>query len=478
MTKQEYEKELLEVRTELIKTQYTFNKYNRPMILVLSGMDGSGKGELVNFLADVMDTRMIEVATFWQESDEEAERPYYYRFWKEMPMGGKLGIYFNGWYDRLVRKFLEDIDDISLFESKLESAADFEKMLALDGTVVVKVWAHIEKKEQKKRLDKLAKKFKDTPEIEERALWYYKKYDKVLESFNTAYRKTHSRFAPWEVIDCSDKKHREIQFLKIILNNMQRAIGDQMPKSETTNVAGLEFPDKLASVNLQVDYGDTYRKDLEELTADIKKLSWEAYDRGLSSMMVFEGWDAAGKGGCIRRLLRALDMRLASVVSIAAPTTEEISRHYLWRFWKHVPRAGRVSIFDRSWYGRVLVERIEGFAPASDWYRGYEEINSFEKHLAERGVKLMKFFLHIDSDEQLSRFQQREETPWKQHKITEEDYRNREKLQEYTDAYNEMFFKTDTRFAGWNIISANNKKFARIQVMKAVKDAYIKMLAE
>lgn len=475
MSKDEYEKRLLELRTELIRTQYKFKDYKRPMILVLTGLDGAGKGDMVNALADVMDSRLLEVATFWQETDEEAERPYYFRFWNSMPMGGKLGVYFNGWYERTIRKYIDGDDTENIFLDKMKNAEKFEKMLALDGTVIVKAWAHISKKEQKKRHEKLANKFDNVPEITERANWYYAKYDKIVASAEMAYKTTHTEFAPWEIIDCSDKRYSQIRFLQIILDSMKKALEDKMPKGGTTPTDLITFPDVLGSTDLNKT-AENYKDELKELVTDIKPLAWEAYEKGISSMLVFEGWDAAGKGGCIRRLLRAVDLRLSKVISIAAPTQEELSRHYLWRFWRQVPRAGYMSIFDRSWYGRVLVERIEGYAKPEEWFRSYDEINDFEEHLAERGVMLIKFFLHISSEEQLARFEQREDIPWKQHKITEEDYRNRDRTPEYIDAYNEMFFKTNTKNAPWVVIPANDKKYARLEVLKTVNKTLEKML--
>lgn len=477
ISKETYETELQRLRTELIDAQYEFKKYKRPMIVILTGLDGSGKGDLVNFMADIMDTRLLETSTFWQETDEERERPYYFRFWNAMPMGGKLGIYFNGWYDRAIKSYLDGTDSADTFEKKLEEAADIEKMLALDGTVIVKMWAHISKKEQKKRHEKLASKVKQSKEITERAQWFYSNYDKIVGCAESAYKATHTEFAPWEIIDCSDRRTREIQFLQGVLTHMRRALDGQMPKSRTDNITGLTFPNILDSLKPEKEIENkAYRQELDTLITELRPMAWEAYKKGLSSMIVFEGWDAAGKGGCIRRLLRAFDMRLSKVTSIAAPTSEEISRHYLWRFWRQVPRAGHISIFDRSWYGRVLVERLENITAPGDWFRGYSEINSFEAHLADRGVLLMKFFLHITDDEQLSRFKERQETAWKQHKITDEDWRNREKNEQYKDAYNEMFFKTSTKHAPWTVIHANDKKAARIEVLKKVKEAYEKAL--
>lgn len=473
ITKDEYAERLQDLRTKLIDAQYAFKEYKRPMILILTGLDGSGKGDLVNFAADIMDTRMIETSTFWQETDGEKERPYYFRFWNAMPAGGRLGIYFNGWYERAIRRHIDGTEDDAAFQKRLNEAADFEKTLALDGTVIVKVWAHITKKEQKKRHEKL----KQSKEAAERAMWYYSKYDRITDSAEAAYKTTHNEFAPWEIIDCTDRRTREIRFLEVILSGMQRAINKMMPNSSAENITGISYPNVLDTLKLNTETDNkTYRKELDGLIEEIRPLAWEAYKRGQSTMILFEGWDAAGKGGCIRRLLRAFDMRLSKVTSIAAPSSEELSRHYLWRFWRQVPRAGHISIFDRSWYGRVLVERLEKITPPADWYRGYAEINSFEAHMTDRGLILLKFFLHISDEEQLKRFKERESIPWKQHKITDEDWRNRDKNSEYKNAYNEMFFKTSTSYCPWNIIPANDKKGARIAVLRAVRDGLKKAL--
>lgn len=473
ITKDEYAERLQDLRTKLIDAQYAFKEYKRPMILILTGLDGSGKGDLVNFAADIMDTRMIETSTFWQETDGEKERPYYFRFWNAMPAGGRLGIYFNGWYERAIRRHIDGTEDDAAFQKRLNEAADFEKTLALDGTVIVKVWAHITKKEQKKRHEKL----KQSKEAAERAMWYYSKYDRITDSAEAAYKTTHNEFAPWEIIDCTDRRTREIRFLEVILSGMQRAINKMMPNSSAENITGISYPNVLDTLKLNTETDNkTYRKELDGLIEEIRPLAWEAYKRGQSTMILFEGWDAAGKGGCIRRLLRAFDMRLSKVTSIAAPSSEELSRHYLWRFWRQVPRAGHISIFDRSWYGRVLVERLEKITPPADWYRGYAEINSFEAHMTDRGLILLKFFLHISDEEQLKRFKERESIPWKQHKITDEDWRNRDKNGEYKNAYNEMFFKTSTSYCPWNIIPANDKKGARIAVLRAVRDGLKKAL--
>jgi AMP-polyphosphate phosphotransferase len=188
----------------------------------------------------------------------------------------------------------------------------------------------------------------------------------------------------------------------------------------------------------------------------------------MSVIMVVEGNDAAGKGGCIRRVTGALDARMYQVIPIAAPSEEERAQPYLWRFWRHLPRKGRVTIFDRSWYGRVLVERVEGYCSEADWMRAYSEINDFEAQMVRHHLLVIKFWLTITKDEQLQRFEAREKTGFKRFKITEEDWRNREKWEEYEMAVCDMVDRTSTKLAPWTLVEANNKYFARIKVLKTL----------
>jgi polyphosphate kinase 2 (PPK2 family) len=194
-------------------------------------------------------------------------------------------------------------------------------------------------------------------------------------------------------------------------------------------------------------------------------------------ILVFEGWDAAGKGGVIRRITAAMDARDYRVIPIAAPNDEERAHHYLWRFWRQIPGAGRMTIFDRSWYGRVLVERVEGFATEAEWTRAYAEIVDFEQQLYDHRALILKFWIHIDSAEQLKRFRSRQDTPYKDYKITEEDYRNRERRNDYELAANEMLGRTWTEYAPWHLVEGNDKRFARIKVLKIICDQLEKVKA-
>jgi polyphosphate kinase 2 (PPK2 family) len=199
-------------------------------------------------------------------------------------------------------------------------------------------------------------------------------------------------------------------------------------------------------------------------------LQRRAGKRGVSTILVFEGWDAAGKGGAIRRVTGSLDARDYQVIPIAAPNDEERAHHYLWRFWRHLSRAGRLTIFDRSWYGRVLVERVEGFATEAEYMRGYGEIDHFEEQLVTDGILLLKFWIHISKAEQLKRFRDRSRTSYKQWKITDEDWRNRKRWDDYTVAVNDMVARTSTKIAPWTLVEGNDKNFARIKVLRTLAD--------
>ncbi len=211
---------------------------------------------------------------------------------------------------------------------------------------------------------------------------------------------------------------------------------------------------------------EDYKLKLANYQSRLQDLAWQAYRQKRSVVAVFEGWDAAGKGSAIRRVTRAIDPRLYRLIQFAAPTDEERAHHYLWRFWRQLQRDGRSTFFDRSWYGRVLVERVEQFATEDEWQRAYSEINQFEQQLVEHGSIVLKFWIHIGKDEQLRRFKARELEAHKRYKITEDDWRNREKWHDYEVAVDQMVSHTSTRHAPWTLISGNDKPYARIQILK------------
>lgn len=478
--KKEFEKEALELRTRLIKAQYNLKNFNGPVILIISGLDGAGKGDLGNFLSEQIDVRYLKIATFWDETDEQTKRPYYWRYWNSLPERGKVGFFYGAWYtDPVLQNVRGDIDEAE-FERRMKRVSFLERTLANDGALILKFWLHVSKDFQKQKIKGLENKFKGSKAIVERGMWHYNKHDKMVTSAETAIRNTDNAFARWFLVEAEDKRHCHLKVARILTDALEAA-GEGKIFAHDTPSPTVEIDTKPAPVLEHVDLNktitqDNYKKKVKKLGAEISQITWEAYKKGISSVALFEGWDAAGKGGAIRRLTQAIDTRLINVISVAAPTDEEKARHYLWRFWRHIPRAGYVTVYDRSWYGRVLVERVEGFADAASWSRSYEEINDFEQQLKEAGTAVMKFWVHISKDEQMRRFKEREQIPWKQHKITEEDYRNREKWDDYLVAGNEMISRTSTSHAKWHIIEGDDKKYARVKVMETYLDTMSKII--
>jgi polyphosphate:AMP phosphotransferase len=398
-----------------------------------------------------------------------------------MPGRGRVGIFFGSWYTGpIVRRVYSEIKR-SQFDTELDRIVALEKMLADDGALIVKLWLHLSKKTQKKALEKLEKIGRLGPEDRK----HFKLYNRFTRISERALRHTDTGLAPWHVIEAADRRHRELTIGRTLLAAITQRLKAGVVESPARAGAippalSLVLPaarrsgaKKNGSILAHVDLKqrlteDQYDRELEELQAKLSRLAWAAREKKRSMVMVFEGWDAAGKGSAIRRVTQAIDPRLYRVVGIAAPTEEERAQHYLWRFWRHLPRAGYTTIFDRSWYGRVLVERVEGFAHESAWNRAFHEINDFEEQLCEHGIVVNKFWLHISREEQLRRFKERQRIDYKQYKITEEDWRNREKWDAYQGAVDDMVARCSTEFARWTLVAANDKKFARVQILKKI----------
>ena len=504
LTKEQYNSELPKLRSQLLQAHFDLRGKHFPVIIIVSGADGAGKGAVVHRLNEWLDPRGVETHAFWNASDEERERPPYWRFWRAMPGRGRIGIFFGSWYSApLVQRVYGEIK-ASQFDAELDRIAAFEQMLVDDGAVLVKVWLHLSKADQKKALKKLDREGRITP-----LDWkHLKMFDDFIQASERAVRRTDSGAAPWHLVEATDRRYREFTVGSILLKALQQGlrateartaapavakaaapieaeiaapIADETAAPAVAKAAPAKGPGAKAarrapeSVLDRVDLTQTlsdadYAEQLESQQTRLAKQAWEAHREKRSMVMVFEGWDAAGKGSAIRRVTQAMDPRLYRIVGIAAPTDEERAQHYLWRFWRHLPRAGFSTLFDRSWYGRVLVERVEGFAPEAAWSRSYHEINEFEEQLSERGILVCKFWIHISQDEQMRRFKERETISYKQYKITEEDWRNRKKWDDYKVAVNDMVTRCSTEFAPWTLVAGNDKKFARVQILKTIVD--------
>ena len=477
MSKEEYDAKVPKMRAELLNAHFALKGQKFPVIVIISGADGAGKGEVVHRLNEWLDPRGVETHAFWQMSDEERERPRYWRFWRSLPGRGRIGILFGSWYSEpIIRRVYGDTKNSKL-DSALDRIADFEKMLTEDGAVFVKLWLHLPKKAQRKALKKLEKVGRTTATD-----WkHFNLYDKFRKVSERAIRRTDSGAAPWHIIEATDRRYREFTVGTILRDAIQHKLQEAARKAAVKAAAAkVDLPEpkksgriKLASLLDHVDLKQKlaipeYKKALAQQQEKLSKLAWAAYQKKRSMVMVFEGWDAGGKGSAIRRVTQALDPRLYRIVGIAAPTDEERAQHYLWRFWRHLPRAGFSTIFDRSWYGRLLVERVEGFAREADWGRAYHEINDFEEQLTEHGIIVNKFWVHISKEEQLRRFKERQKVAYKQYKIADEDWRNRKKWDPYVEAINDMIARCSTEYAPWTIVAGNDKKFARIQILKTI----------
>jgi AMP-polyphosphate phosphotransferase len=478
--KEEFEAEVPKLRLGLLEAQRELQKAGVPVILLLAGADGAGKGETVKRVLEWLDARGLDTHAFGSPTDEERERPRWWRYWMRLPPRGRMGIFFGSWYSEpLVERAFGRLSR-ARYDRMLSENAFFEQVLAEDGALVVKLWIHLSKKGLRKRLRRLehdpATRWKVT-----KADWkHFRKYDRYIEASEHAIRRTDTSHAPWLLVEATDERYRDLMAGRTLLERFRSRLAATGPaRPATAAPKGSPSPppamSKEASLTIldRVDLKkrllpEEYERRLEKAQGRLGRLVRAAFEQKRSSVVVFEGWDASGKGGNIRRLTAAMDPRTYRVISVAAPTDEEKARHYLWRFWRHVPRAGYVTVYDRSWYGRVLVERVEGFARPDEWSRAYLEINDFEQQLAAHGTVLAKFWLHVDAKEQLRRFRERESVAWKRHKIGPEDWRNRGKWDAYEEAVSDMIARTSTRQAPWTLVAANDKRVARVQVVESL----------
>ncbi len=482
VSKDDYKKELPELRSRLIAAQWALKNADVSVLLIIEGMDGSGRADVVNRLHEWLDPRGIQTHTFWNPSDEERERPPYWRYWRVLPATGQIAIFMGGWYRGILTDAVHGRIDKAMLEARLRPVLDIENMLAADRTLILKFWYQLPGDVQEKRLSRENATPDDRWPSAKAAL---KGRKALQEHAERILRRTDTAEAPWFIIEAEDERYRDLSTAYTLLEAMESRLATRterraaalppsepaLPHAASARVTVLDHVD----LEARADPGD-HGKHLERLQHELRDLLWKVYEKGLTTYLVFEGWDAAGKGSTIRYLTVGMDARLYRVIPYGAPSSHELAHHYLWRFWRQAPRAGRVAIFDRSWYGRVLVERVEGFCKPAEWQRAYHEINEFESQLDGDNGLVLKFWLHISPEEQLRRFEDRKSTPWKQYKITDEDWRNREKRDTYEAAVNEMVLRTDTEYAPWHLIASEDKKFGRLRVLEIVRDALAKRL--
>jgi len=469
-----YDKEVPLLREALLDAQLDLAQSGKfPVIVLLGGVDGAGRGETVNLLNEWMDPRHVQSHGMGEPSDEELDRPMMWRFWRALPPKGKIGVFLGSWYTWPILNRVTGVTKTADLDQSLERAKRLEKMLTDEGALIIKFWLHLSKDKQEKRLKVLEKDPKTRWRVTDRDWEHFKLYDKFRTVHESVIRHTSTAEAPWFIVEGEDPRYRSLTIGKMI----QEAIRKRLDSAEKPP-AGINAPPLLPSIDQlhilkTLDLGQklekkNYEEELEKYQGKLALLTRDPRFKEITVIAVFEGNDAAGKGGSIRRITSALDARIYQVVPIAAPTEEERAQPYQWRFWRHVPRRGRVTIFDRSWYGRVLVERVEGYCSEADWMRAYSEINDFEAQLARHNIVVSKFWLTISKEEQLKRFKEREKTGFKRYKITDEDWRNREKWDAYEQAICDMVDRTSTESAPWTLVEANDKYFARIKVLKTL----------
>ena len=490
ITKADYDFEVAKLRWELLDAQRTLERSRFPLIVLFGGVDGAGKSETMQLLNEWMDPRFIINRAFEQPSEDERERPPFWRFWLALPPRGRIGIFLSAWYSLPLLDRVHRLTSPSEFDIALDRIASFERMLADDGAIVLKFWMHLDRKGQKQRLRALSKDPLTRWRVTKTQWKHWKLYDRFIASAERLIQRTSFAHAPWTIVDASDERYRSLVVGTEILHTLMRAFPKREHESSAPALPAaprvtltpssprelVERVDRERSILAALDMTRAiskaaFPKRLLAQQGRLHLLQRRAEEERRSVILVFEGWDAAGKGSAIRRVTSALDPRCYRLVPTAAPTDEERARHYLWRFWRHLSRAGRVTIFDRSWYGRVLVERVDGFASEAEWSRAYAEIEAFEDELVGSGIILVKYWLHITKDEQEKRFQERAKSPYKSWKLTDEDRRNRAKWDAYKLAVNDMVARTSTRRAPWHLIPANDKNYARVEVLRVAANA-------
>lgn len=493
LSKEEYKNKMERLEVRIGQLQRQCKELKIPVIIVFEGFGASGKGLQIGRLIQSMDPRGFQVYPIKNETEEERMHPFLWRFWTKTPERGRIAIFDGSWYRRVLIDRFEKRTKEKDLPAAFHSINAFEEQLADDGNVIIKLFLDIDKKEQKKRFEKLQKNKETAWRVTQGDIERNAHYDEYAAMMEDMLFKTDKDYAPWTIIESMDRRFATVK----IYTTVVKALADQIEKVQKTKAKAeaAEQPSEgimeaadvareadremkalqvsiLSKADLSLSYTrEEYREKLEKLQKKLEKLHGELYRRRIPVVLGFEGWDAGGKGGAIKRLTERMDPRGYAVNPTASPNDIEKAHHYLWRFWRAIPKAGHVAIFDRTWYGRVMVERIEGFCTKEEWQRAYKEINDMEKDLCDAGAVVIKFWMHIDKDEQERRFRERQENPEKQWKITDEDWRNREKWDQYEDAVNEMLLRTSTDYAPWVVVEGNSKYYARVKVLETVVKA-------
>ncbi len=473
IAKATFAREETKLREALLNGQFEMNAARRgPILVLISGLEGGGRGETANKLNEWMDPRFLRTHAFGPGAPEEDARPLAWRYWRALPPRGRIGIFMNAWYRQLLSLHVRRAVTERQFAAYLQEVRQYEQMLTDEGIVLLKFWIHLSRDAQRQRLQELESSPKTrwrVTGIDKQGLKHYNKYHNVWEQL---LRETSIGAAPWYVVEGTDHNYRNLTVGKILNEALVKVNAGAKPAprevvAPAPSVIGNVALIRRLDLKQKLD-DDTYEKELAKWQAKLAALAGHRKFRHRSLVVALEGSDAAGKGGAIRRVATSFDARQFVIVPIAAPSEEELAHPFLWRFWQQIPARGSITIFDRTWYGRVLVERVEGYCGVADWMRAYDEINQFEEQLVSAGTIVSKFWLQISQEEQLKRFRAREKTAFKRFKITQDDWRNRKKWNAYEQAVADMVDRTSTELAPWTLVEAEDKRFARVKIVKTI----------
>ena len=474
--------EVKKEQEKLFASQMKIKDAKLPVMVIFEGWGAAGKGSVISRVIKNIDPRFFRVRTMVPQPTEEEKRyPFLRRYLLEIPEAGKFTFFDGYWMNEVTGKRLDGKLSEPEYRTRIRSINTTERSLTDNGYLVMKFFLHISRKEQEKRLRALKEDKNTRWRVSEDDLRENRRYDEAMEVYSQYLSDTNPSSSPWYIIDAKDRKWAELQVLRFLNQGIETALKNHslavpilqntFPLNPTPLLRDIPLDDKVLEEK-------DYEEQLDRLRKQLHDLHNELYRKKIPVIIAYEGWDAAGKGGNIKRIASALDPRGYEVHPIASPEPHEKARHFLWRFWTRLPKDGHIAIFDRTWYGRVMVERLEGFCSENDWQRAYNEMNEFERELADWGAVIIKFWVQIDNKTQLERFTDRQNTPEKQWKITEEDWRNREKWDLYEQAVDEMLQKTNTVYAPWYVLESNDKRYARIKALRIVVDAIQKACRE
>ncbi len=469
--RKKYQKEKEKLSTKLGYLQRVLKDYGVPVMIVFEGVHASGKGRISNELLISLDPRYTKFYATHTPTEIELRKPFLWQYFVNTPANTEIGIYYRSWYSLYIAMKNKTVKNARYPETGilLEEMRNFEKTMVEDGTELIKFYVEIDEDKQKEHIRRMY----DNP----RTMWKAQEYDRDNDE---DYRKEMEEIIredekSWVRVRYDDRYETANKVLKIIVEKLEERVEEEKKTSEEKkNNDGFfdgRYPNILKKHEGDFDITkDEYREQIDRLQKEMRDVQYTLYEKKIPLILVYEGWDAAGKGGNIKRVIQQLDPTGYEINTTAAPTDLEFKHHYLWRFWREVPKTGHISIYDRSWYGRLMVERVEGFAANKDVKRAYDEIKNFETSLTNFGGIVIKFFIHISKDEQLERFEARQEDENKVWKITDEDWRNREKWNRYEEAINDMISKTSTENAPWYVINGNSKRYARLKALEIIID--------